>query len=1029
MVNRKYFLLALALLPLSLLAQKKEQPPRPIEVQKGVLSYNADERGNRIPDFSYAGYMAGEQDIPTAIVRVRVPQTSDDATKQIQQALDYVASLPIDKNGLRGTVLLDEGTYNVDGALRINASGVVLRGSGVEKTTVLGRGVDRQTLITVAGKNDKVLSPEIKITDSYVPVNAMQFRVEKHSFKVGDDVQVRRVGTAEWIKELGTDHFGGGITALGWKPGNLDIVWDRKVTAVNGDQITVDVPITTAIDASLGSGFVCANKWQGRISNVGVENLTLQSSYNEKNKKDEAHRWMAIVIENAQDAWVRQVTFKNFAGSAVVAWETAKRVTVEDCKSLEPISEIANERRNTFYTTATQTLFLRCYAERGMHDFAVGYCAAGPIAFVQCESHQPYGYSGTIDTWASGVLLDVVNVDGNALGFPNRDQDMQGAGWTAANSMLWQCTAAKVYNMAPPTAQNWAIGTWAQFIGEGYWSESNNQVQPRSLYSAQLSQRLGKDMSYRAQLIDMGGEASSSPTVEKAMELTAEAHNPIQTLPDWVDKAAQRNPISIDASTAKVLPAVVAAKEEKSVAPLEVKNGWLVRNGELMVGSRIDVSWWSGSIKPNFIKTARRAYHITRYVPGRTGTGYTDDLDAMTDTMLAKNMVGVDYNYALWYDRRRDDHERIRRMDGEVWAPFYELPFARTGGDELGWDGLSKYDLTTYNSWYWLRLKQFADLADKKNLMLTYQHYFQHNIIEAGAHWADFPWRPANNVNNTPFVEPTHYAGDKRIFYADQFYDVSNPEYRALHEAYIRKSLNSFSDNGVLHLTSAEYTGPLHFVQFWLDVIADWEKETGKKVLIGLSTTKDVQDSILADPKRAAVVDVIDIRYWWYQADGSAYAPQGGQNLAPRQHARLLKPKNTSFEQVYHAVSEYKTKHPDKAVIFSAQGNYDMAEFMGGGSLAAIPVKDKMFLASAASMMPTKMGINLALKNDAGECVVYAIDGSVTLDLTQYSGKYTAQWINPRDGNFYKKTQAVKSGEKVKLSPPESGMNLLWLKR
>ena len=69
----------------------------------------------------------------------------------------------------------------------------------------------------------------------------------------------------------------------------------------------------------------------------------------------------------------------------------------------------------------------------------------------------------------------------------------------------------------------------------------------------------------------------------------------------------------------------------------------------------------------------------------------------------------------------------------------------------------------------------------------------------------------------------------------------------------------------MIQLTSAEFTGPLHFVQFWLDVIAEWEVETGKKAKVALSTTKDVQDAILADPKRAAVVDIIDIRYWHYK--------------------------------------------------------------------------------------------------------------------------------------------------------------------
>ena len=64
--------------------------------------------------------------------------------------------------------------------------------------------------------------------------------------------------------------------------------------------------------------------------------------------------------------------------------------------------------------------------------------------------------------------------------------------------------------------------------------------------------------------------------------------------------------------------------------------------------------------------------------------------------MLATNTIGIEQHYALWYERRRDDHERIRRMDGDVWPPFYEVPFARSGKD-TAWDGLSKYDLTKYN--------------------------------------------------------------------------------------------------------------------------------------------------------------------------------------------------------------------------------------------------------------------------------------------------------------------------------------------
>ena len=61
---------------------------------------------------------------------------------------------------------------------------------------------------------------------------------------------------------------------------------------------------------------------------------------------------------------------------------------------------------------------------------------------------------------------------------------------------------------------------------------------------------------------------------------------------------------------------------------------------------------------------------------------------------------------------------------------------------------------------------------------------------------------------------------------AEQFYDISNAERRKIHQAYIYQCLNNFKDNtGVIQLIGAEFTGPLHFVQFWIDTIKEWEKE------------------------------------------------------------------------------------------------------------------------------------------------------------------------------------------------------------
>jgi hypothetical protein len=399
-----------------------------------------------------------------------------------------------------------------------------------------------------------------------------------------------------------------------------------------------------------------------------------------------------------------------------------------------------------------------------------------------------------------------------------------------------------------------------------------------------------------------------------------------------------------------------------------------------------------------------------------------------------QHYVALDHNDGLWYDLRRTDHERVRRADGDVWAPFYEQPFARSG-QGTAWDGLSRYDLTRPNLWYWSRLNEFAQKAAEKDILLFNEHYFQHNILEAGAHWVDCPWRPVNNINGTNFPEPVPFAGDKRIFIAEQFYNENNLVLRPLHQQYIRMCLDQLKDqSNVVHFISSEYTGPYHFTKFWLETIADWEKETGHHPLIALSCTKDVQDSILADPALNKVVDIIDIRYWHYNTEG-LWAPEGGKNMAPRQWMRKMKVGKTGFMEAYRAVREMRDRYPDKAVTFYAQQypDYGWAILMAGGSLPNIPINRQTatplqlsLLKDLGRMTPVDCKDGLMIGDSEKGYLIYTLGKRLSAHIAM--GKYNVYAIDKQNGNItlLKKSLTLKNS----YTPDDIHENqVIWLRR
>lgn len=495
------------LLPAPDLMPEEKPDPAGLSVQvgrSGRLLYLPDARGNTVPDFSHAGYRGGGVRLPTAPVKVTLspPAGDSDAAAAIQGAIDQVAALPPDSEGIRGAVLLRRGTYRIAGTLRVRVGGIVLRGEGegTDGTVLVAAGTGQRTLIQIGGTGrwQEVAGTRRSLTESYVPVGARSFAVDSTAgLSVGDTVIVHRPSTAAWIHDIGMDMIpprGDGMPVTQWAEGSKDLLYDRVITGIRDGRVTVDAPLTNAFEQKYGGGGIYKYTYAGRIAQVGVEDLRGDSDY--KSATDEDHGWTFIALDSVQNAWVQRVTAIHYGLSAVRTGDGARWVTVQDCTNLDPISIIDGSRRYAFNLDGGQLiLFQRNRAVKGRHDFVSGATVPGPNVFLQGVAEQAYSEAGPHQRWAAGTLYDNIKTSGSAaaLSVYNRSNLGTGHGWAGANHVLWNSSSDAMRCESPPTATNWCIGcVTPKRSGACKWESIGKAVAPQSLYLAQLRDRLGQ---------------------------------------------------------------------------------------------------------------------------------------------------------------------------------------------------------------------------------------------------------------------------------------------------------------------------------------------------------------------------------------------------------------------------------------------------------------------------------------------------------------------------------------------------------
>jgi hypothetical protein len=236
-----------------------------------------------------------------------------------------------------------------------------------------------------------------------------------------------------------------------------------------------------------------------RLSQVGIENLHIESPPQPISHSSPHFTAMRI---NGEDCWVRDVAIDETMNSVGVS---GRRITLQRMSVARKAQHQGASKPAEFAPNGSQVLMDRCsVGGDNVWFIAVGAGVAGPIVALNCnfagnsraESHQ---------RWSTGMLYDNCRAHDGGFEIRNRGSMGSGHGWSLGWGVVWNCVAKDYIVQNPPGAANWLIGSRGEnrlaprpfgtgpMLEQGIVDSPEQPVMPRSLYLAQLKERLGTE--------------------------------------------------------------------------------------------------------------------------------------------------------------------------------------------------------------------------------------------------------------------------------------------------------------------------------------------------------------------------------------------------------------------------------------------------------------------------------------------------------------------------------------------------------
>lgn len=451
----------------------------------------------RLPDFSFAGYRAGEpppSDLPVAANVTDFGAAPDDGRDDTEAFRNAIAGMG------RGVLQIPPGTFEISNQLRISKSHVVLRGHGADgdRPTILhfprspveldARWPSREDrfILFIAETQERELT---RVTSSARRGDRVLDVASAAGLKPGQMVTlvVRDDGRHSFW-----EHLHNGQVPFDGQEHREDIEWPVRIAAVDGRRISLGQPLR----------FDVRQEWRPvlttytPVEEVGLERMQLRLAgtpgYSHDGDAMDGQGWKAVAFAKALNGWARDLVVEN-AEDGISVLEGSKWITVQDVVIR---GFPGHHGLNAFH--AFDNLFARFEVRAAMaHELGVSTQAAGNVfmsggdgGVAREQFNLDHHRRAPFENLFTDIAARNVTADSGGSSDAGPHSAARSVFWNVApghglhvDRAWWGAIHATVVGTLHPS-----IGG-AERSGQGPWYEPVEGLAPRNLYLAQRAFR------------------------------------------------------------------------------------------------------------------------------------------------------------------------------------------------------------------------------------------------------------------------------------------------------------------------------------------------------------------------------------------------------------------------------------------------------------------------------------------------------------------------------------------------------------